>query len=283
MCNTCFSEEEGKAQIERQIEEVSLRTSQISIEESPELLNHSEDIEVFRHENTLPVETTMYSEGSKERTAIGTNISAHEAELNHSKINENSEIIFLPQLKDLARFVKAPERMNMADELEESVENFKKASEQYKKQEGIPITYRQKDSKENSHTPTINAPDTSRSFKTEKRKSADEVMSKVKTPLLHNLLAGNSLEENSVYKRAMRFLQTYPTECAQNNVTEARAKGLGKTELKVTPTVHSNLSRDGIKSQQNIVPELNSSIKEMENLTAEAASNEVCCHILICT
>ena len=130
----CFSEEEGKIQIEQQIEKISLKMSQMGIEGSPAQSSYSEGSDVSEAGNSTVVESTRSSEDSRSSVAYDiTDDSGACGNVKHSNGNDNSEMIFLPQLKELTHLIKASERTDIQEELVRSVEKFKRASDEYKK------------------------------------------------------------------------------------------------------------------------------------------------------
>lgn len=130
--------------------------------------------------------------------------------------NAESEINFIPELVELTQYMGTPNKSKKEEELAQSVEKFKKASEHYKKKAGIAVTRKKMNMKEvDEHTNVLdNAAvkeetssnrlhnrshnSTAESLKTKsalKRKSELKNEDPVKAPILHTLLVNSALDK----------------------------------------------------------------------------------------
>ena len=270
----CFSEEEGKIQIEQQIEKISLKMSQMAIEGSPAQSSHSEDSDVSEAENSTIFGTTKVAEESRSRLSYDiTDESDASGNVKHSDDNENSEMIFLPHLKELTHLIKASERTDIQDELVRSVEKFKRASDEYKKQIGLTVCHQKRPTNVNSDTDISTSSEMKESKSAQKRKS--EPSSKVKTPLLHNLLAGSSFEDDSDKKIASIFWQTYASEDACKEFAKSSQSESISDEINTKHVRDVTEDPTKIQAPWNIVTQNKDDDGKIQDAREETVNNEV--------
>ena len=269
-----FSEEEGKIQIEQQIEKISLKMSQMAIEGSPAQSSHSEDSDVSEAENSTIFGTTKVAEESRNRLAYDiTDESGASGNVKHSDDNENSEMIFLPHLKELTHLIKASERTDIQDELVRSVEKFKRASDEYKKHIGLTVCHQKGPTYVNRDTDVSSSSYIKESKSAQKRKSVPS--SKVKTPLLHNLLAGSSFEDDSDKKIASIFWQTYASEDACKEFAKSSQSESISGEINTKHVRDVTEDPTKIQAPWNIVTQNKDDDGKIQDAREETVNNEV--------
>ena len=153
--------------------------------------------------------------------------SAYDTDSTYSIEHTEGEINFIPQLIQLTQF---PRTLEQTLKQKELLQEFKKASEHYKKQAGIAITPKQRTFKpcaEPSADIDRLKTDSSQTagFSTEytetkaahKRKIGKNGGSAVKTPLLHNLLTGGDVDKHSS-KRTQSITRQHGDNLDINNI-----------------------------------------------------------------
>ena len=143
-----------------------------------------------------------------------------------------------------------------------------------KKQVGLTVGHQKRPTYVNSDADISTSSQIKDSKSAQKRKS--EPSSKVKTPLLHNLLAGSSYEDDSVQKMAPIFWQNYTSEDACKEFAKSRHSESISSKINMKHITDLSKHPTKIKAPWTILAQnKDDDNRKIHDVTEETANNEV--------